>query len=95
MTTNSQIIERIEQEKEWLDALTTQARIDHIGRFMDRGEAPWLATIIQAWEDHCEESGHTPVSQGGTATYASTSDASAAVCRVPGCQWFIITQDAA
>jgi len=46
-----------------------------------------LEGLVQHWQDHCQQAGHTPRMEGGDATYDASYDATYIRCCVKGCDW--------
>ena len=88
--TREAIIDKLKADTAMWQGLDIRQRIDLITvwcKGLGNRQADGLSRIITAWERHCAEAGHSPASQGGTATYSSTHDKTAAICCA--CEWFI------
>ena len=86
--TRADVVAIIEANTAMWESLDRHQRLEWLKNFWEQSH-DGLATIITSWEDHCDEAGHLSASRGGQATYSSTHDKTAAICCVPGCDWFI------
>lgn len=43
--------------------------------------------LIRQWEQHCEQAGHKPRAEGGTATFDHNMAATYITCCNHGCKW--------
>jgi hypothetical protein len=85
--TRTELMAEIAKERAYLDTLTRDERVKRLMSPPEGYNTEGTRQIIEAWETHCRNAGHTPASQGGSSTYTRNKGATFAVCDV--CDWTV------